>query len=206
MHIPSSKYTMDLFILCIQNKKFLSLILLLFLTSSCTYLRETPSYREQPVRTNSPTSPIAHPSPPSDRGFYNEYSQRLGYNLVGTENPGLIQEIESWLGTPYRLGGNTKEGVDCSGFAHAVYQKIYGINLARISVNMAQNSVRVDRKRLQEGDLVFFKIDRRNISHVGIYLGNNKFVHASSSRGVIISDLDEKYYAERFAFGGRVRD
>jgi lipoprotein Spr len=63
----------------------------------------------------------------------------------------------------------------------------------------------VNRRNLREGDLVFFKINNRKVSHVGIYISNNKFVHASTSRGVVVNDLDEEYYARRFAYGGRVR-
>jgi lipoprotein Spr len=70
---------------------------------------------------------------------------------------------------------------------------------------MAQRTRRVNRRNLQEGDLIFFKINNRNVSHVGIYISNNKFVHASTSRGVMINDLDENYYSRNFAFGGRVR-
>jgi murein DD-endopeptidase / murein LD-carboxypeptidase len=179
------------------------LFLASFLITSCTYLRETPSYREDELRARRASSP-ARPAEPAEAGFYNEYSRKLGYNLSGKENPELIREVGSWIGTSYRYGGNTRAGADCSGFAKAVYQQVYGIDLARITVNMAQNSSRISKRRLQEGDLVFFRISGRKISHVGIYLGNNKFVHASTSRGVIVSDLDEPYYAQRFAFGGRV--
>ena len=82
---------------------------------------------------------------------------------------------------------------------------MYDIDLERVTVNMAQRTRRVNHRNLREGDLIFFKINNRNVSHVGIYISNNKFVHASTSRGVIINDLDEAYYKRNFAFGGRVR-
>jgi murein DD-endopeptidase / murein LD-carboxypeptidase len=182
---------------------FPGFVLFFSLLSSCTYLRETPSYREDELQARR-AAPQSRAKTPVESGFYQEYSARFGYSLTGKENPELIREIASWLGTPYRYGGQTRAGADCSGFARAVYLQVYGIDLARVTVNMAQNSSRVGKRRLHEGDLVFFRINGRKISHVGIYISNNKFVHASTSRGVIINDLDEPYYNERFAFGGRV--
>ena len=188
-----------------QYKLFLNILLpiLAFLLSSCAYMRETPSFREKKpdlARTAAESSTNIK----SDAEFYQLYSGKLGYRLSGNENRALISEVASWLGTPYRFGGQTRAGADCSGFVRAVYLAVYGINLTRVTTYMAQNSTRVKRQRLQEGDLVFFKIDKQKISHVGIYLGNSQFVHASSSLGVIISNLSEPYYSKRFAFGGRL--
>ncbi len=185
--------------------------------SSCSHLRNTPSYREQererfgpsPAREPSPGTRSHSPNyaelPAADATFYASKSQELGYSLNGDENPALLTEIVRWLGVPYLYGGTTPNGVDCSGLAQAVYQKVYNINLERVTVNMAQRTRRVNRRNLQEGDLIFFKINNRKVSHVGIYISNNKFVHASTSRGVVINDLDENYYRRNFAFGGRVR-
>ncbi|MBW6479020.1 MAG: C40 family peptidase [Bacteroidales bacterium] len=183
---------------------FSSCIVLFFL-HSCTYLRETPSYREAELQERRETRQRARTGvTPAESAFYEEYSGILGYSLNGTENPVLLREVAGWLGIPYRYGGTTKAGADCSGFAKMVYLEVYGINLERVTVNMAQNSRRIGKRNLREGDLVFFRINGRRISHVGIYLSNNKFVHASTSRGVIVSDLDEDYYSRNFAFGGRV--
>ena len=170
---------------------------------SCTYLRETPSYREAELQERRAAR--ARAAAPETANFYTEYSRILGYSLNGNENPDLLREVAGWLGTPYRYGGTTKAGADCSGFAKAVYLEVYGINLERVTVNMAQNSRRISKRNLREGDLVFFRINGRRISHVGIYLSNNKFIHASTSRGVIVNDLDENYYSRNFAFGGRVQ-
>ncbi len=140
-----------------------------------------------------------------DAAFYNEYSQKLGFRLSGKENPSLIREVARWTGTPYRYGGTTPAGADCSGFVWKVYRDVFDIELERTTRSMAKETRRVGRSRLQEGDLVFFRTKGRKISHVGIYLGNNHFIHASSSRGVIVSNLDEAYYSQRFHKGGRVR-
>lgn len=188
-----------------RNSDYLFFFLMVLLFSGCTYLRETPSYREAELQERREARERARAQPaPAEASFYEEYSHRLGYTLNGNENPDLLREVASWLGTPYRYGGTTKRGADCSGFAKAVYREVYGINLERVTVNMAQNSRRVNKRNLREGDLVFFRINSRRISHVGIYLSNNKFVHASTSRGVIVSDLGEDYYSRNFAFGGQV--
>lgn len=186
------------------------------ISSSCSYLRETPSYRvgsnnrsgrQSPSTTTTAPSPSPAPaySGNTNKQFYELKSSKLGYSLNGNENPMLLDEIAAWLGVPYKYGGTTTFGVDCSGLALNVYRKVYNIDLERATMNMAQRTRKINRRNLREGDLIFFKINDRKVSHVGIYISNNKFVHASTSRGVIISDIDEEYYRKRFAFGGRVR-
>jgi lipoprotein Spr len=114
--------------------------------------------------------------------------------------------IKEWLGTPYRYAGNSKKGIDCSGFVSMFYKLVFEINLDRSSADMFRtNVVKTKQKNdLQVGDLVFFAIKKKRISHVGIYLGDNKFVQSSRSNGVIISDLDEPYYSKYFFKGGSV--
>lgn len=140
----------------------------------------------------------------SNRQFYSEHSKKLGYELNGNENQKLIAFISDWLGTPYRYGGHSKNGTDCSGFILMLYREVYGIDLARSSYDIARNSQKIKKHQLKEGDLVFFKTSGNSISHVGIYLSNNKFAHASSSRGVTVNDLSENYYMRTFAMAGRI--
>ena len=140
----------------------------------------------------------------SNRQFYSEHSKKLGYELNGNENQKLIAFISDWLGTPYRYGGHSKNGTDCSGFILMLYREVYGIDLARSSYDIARNSQKIKKHQLKEGDLVFFKTSGNRISHVGIYLSNNKFAHASSSRGVTVNDLSENYYMRTFAMAGRI--
>ncbi len=130
-------------------------------------------------------------------------SRQLGMPLTGRENPALMREVASWAGTPYRYGGSSRSGADCSGFAWSVYRSVYGKNLPRTTEAMARETRRIRKHRLREGDLVFFRTSGRRLSHVGIYLGNGHFAHLSSSRGFIINELDERYYARRFIRGGR---
>lgn len=119
----------------------------------------------------------------------------------------LIEFIESWYGTRYLYGGNDRSGVDCSGFSKDFITSIYNAIIPRTSSEQYKQSKRVRRTELEEGDLVFFYTrGRRNgVSHVGVYLRNNKFVHASTSSGVVINDLDDDYYARNYAGAGRVR-
>lgn len=132
------------------------------------------------------------------------YSRKLGLKLDGTENQQLLGAISKWFGSPYRMGGCSKGGVDCSCFVKSVYEDVYGIELTRTSRSMYQRAAKVRKGELQEGDLIYFKIRGRRISHVGIYLGDNKFVHSSRSYGVVIDDLNAPYYKKRFVSGGRV--
>lgn len=116
----------------------------------------------------------------------------------------LLSFLESWYGTKYRMGGASRLGIDCSAFVQQFMMSMYGIMVPRTSGDQYHNSNRINKSQLQEGDLVFFHTQRRkNISHVGIYLRNNKFVHASSSSGVMISDLNETYFKTRFVSAGR---
>ncbi len=134
-----------------------------------------------------------------------QYSRRLGMPLSGNENPLLVREVASWMGTPYRYGGNTRVGADCSGFVWSVYREVYNHHLPRTTSAMLTETRRIRKHRLSEGDLVFFRMKSRKVSHVGIYLGNGHFAHASTSRGVIVNELNESYYLRRFTRGGRVR-
>ncbi|MFO7722045.1 MAG: C40 family peptidase [Bacteroidales bacterium] len=129
----------------------------------------------------------------------------LTTDTFSSDHAALFAEIQSWMGTPYGYGKHEKRvGTDCSGFTMEIYEKLYGIKLNRSSEGQVANTIEVKKEALQIGDLVFFNIRGNRISHVGMYIGNNKFVHATISKGVIISDMDEKYYKERYARSGRV--
>ncbi|WP_127132589.1 C40 family peptidase [Pseudoflavitalea rhizosphaerae] len=118
----------------------------------------------------------------------------------------LFDFIESWYGTKYRYGGNDRSGIDCSAFSQNFISSLYNVGVPRTSASQYENSKRISKSELQEGDLVFFKTSRKKaISHVGVYLRNNKFVHASTSSGVVINDLNDVYYVRTFAGCGRVR-
>lgn len=133
------------------------------------------------------------------------------YNITGTiqkmnkRSKDLYAMIDSWYGTPYKLGGTTRKAIDCSAFMQKLYSGIYKHQLPRTAKEQFAHAKYIAGKQdLREGDLVFFKIRSKNISHVGIYLADGKFAHASSSKGVIISSLDSKYWTKYYVGGGRV--
>ncbi|WP_026897220.1 C40 family peptidase [Daejeonella oryzae] len=132
------------------------------------------------------------------------FSQIMGVALSATSNLKLYQFVYDWIGTPYRLGGGTKRGIDCSGFAFQLYNKVFNTVIGSNSRNIFSMVNPVSKDDLKEGDLVFFKIGSRSITHMGVYMGNNKFAHASSSKGVMISDLDEAYWRRYYYKGGRL--
>ncbi len=118
----------------------------------------------------------------------------------------LLSEANKWLGTPYQWGGNDRNGVDCSGFVLKVYLNALGIKLPRTSATQHKYCSSIPKNSLQPGDLVFFATNKNHdgVSHVGMYIGDGKMVHASSSRGVIVSALDETYYTRTYFGAGRV--
>lgn len=115
----------------------------------------------------------------------------------------LEETIDELLGTPYKWAGRTPNGFDCSGFTSYVFAK-FGVELARSSKDQAKQGSPVKKSELQAGDLVFFNTSGKGISHVGIYVGDGKFAHSASNKGVIISKLSESYYAKRYVTARRV--
>lgn len=123
-------------------------------------------------------------------------------------NPKLLIFMDYWYGTPYHYGGSTREGIDCSAFAILLMSSVYGVTtLPRTSKEQYEVTRRISRSELQEGDLVFFHTlgKHRAVTHVGVYLRNNKFIHASVS-GVMISDMNDGYYDKHYIGAGRIPD
>ena len=133
-----------------------------------------------------------------------KYAGLLNTSPDQLQNKVLLEGIDEWYGTRYRMGGTTKKGIDCSAFVCAVYVSVFGIALPRTAKDQYYFTRHVSRTELKEGDLVFFNT-RGGVSHVGIYLQNNKFVHASTG-GVTVSDMFEPYYLQRFIGAGRVKN
>ncbi len=117
----------------------------------------------------------------------------------------LVRVVKTFLGVPYQLGGSTLKGIDCSAFVKKIYE-IFSIELPRTTREQFSIGKKIGKEQLEEGDLVFFR-RRGSISHVGIYIGDNQFVHASShNRQVKIDYLDTPYYSQRFLRGVRVKE
>ncbi len=132
-----------------------------------------------------------------------KYSLLLDTEVERIKNLDLFGLVDNWFGTPYRMGGNTKKGIDCSAFVQIMYAGLFGLSIPRTAREQFGVARSVSRTELEEGDLVFFNT-RGGVSHVGIYLQNNKFAHAASSAGVMISDLYDAYWAKRFVGVGRI--
>jgi lipoprotein Spr len=133
--------------------------------------------------------------------FYHHY----GLNPDSAVTPQLYLTVFDWIGTKYHYGGKCKSGIDCSDFVSEMYRQVYCREISGSSVSLFAECDTVPRAELKEGDILFFKIKKGQISHVAIYLGHNKFAHASVHGGVMIDDLDEPYYHKYFYRGGRIK-
>lgn len=125
---------------------------------------------------------------------------RLGFDIKEHDNHALMLEAASWIGTPYKYGGNSRSGIDCSGLTCAIYQSVYNIRLPRRSLQQWETSILPHSHSLQQGDLLCFssKNSQGKCAHVGIYLGEQRFIHASSTRGVVVDHLNENYWTKHF--------
>jgi probable lipoprotein NlpC len=133
-----------------------------------------------------------------------KYADILGVNRGDIQNGRLYAFVDQWMGTPYKFGGMDKNGIDCSGLALLLEQQVYGVNIPRTT---GQQVVAIKRKyeeQLTEGDLLFFDYDGKKFSHVGIYLQNGYYVHASSSHGVMITKLHDPYTYKYFSRCGSI--
>jgi lipoprotein Spr len=119
-------------------------------------------------------------------------------------NTSMLRSIDQWWGTKYCLGGNSANCIDCSAFTKAVIKDVYGLDIPRTAHEQYDFTQRIEIEELQEGDLVFFYTSGKRISHVGIYVMNNKFVHAATSQGVSVSDLNDPYWKDRYRGAGRL--
>lgn len=136
-----------------------------------------------------------------------EIAKAINYNRV-IDN--ILAEAETYLGTPYRYGGTSRNGIDCSAFVLSVFGAAASLSLPRVAASQAQEGEAVEKTDLQKGDLVFFSHGRR-ISHVGIVEsiteeGEVKFIHAATSKGVMVSSLNDSYWGPKFRFAKRVID
>ena len=116
----------------------------------------------------------------------------------------VVAEAKKYIGVPYKWGGTTTSGFDCSGYTQYVFKKC-GVTIGRTTKDQIKNGTSVSKANLKAGDLVFFKDTYSgctNPSHVGIYIGGNQFIHASSSKGVTISQLNSDYYTQHY-YGAR---
>ncbi|HVS91491.1 MAG TPA: C40 family peptidase [Mucilaginibacter sp.] len=171
-----------------------SVLLLLFTAIICSSC-----HSKRAVMKGEPGEVVA-PQP----SIAEKYAQLLGIDQSQIQNGRLYAFIDNWMGTPYRFGGLDHDGIDCSGLAYLLEQQVYGINIPRMTSQQVQVIKRKYEDELQEGDLVFFDYDGKKFSHVGVYLQNGYYVHASSTKGVIIVKLHDPYTYKYFSRCGSV--
>jgi probable lipoprotein NlpC len=138
------------------------------------------------------------------KAIYPDYTPRVDLNNAPLVREALYLQFRQWQGTPYRLGGLDGNGVDCSGFVYLTFRTRFGILLPRSTDELLETGRDVTNERLLPGDLLFFStgfFDR----HVGIYLGNRNFLHASKNRGVMLSSLNDEYWHSHFRKAKRIR-
>lgn len=130
---------------------------------------------------------------------YPSFSQKRELSGQTTKSK-IMKEFSHWSGTRYKFGGSTKKGVDCSAFIQHIYRDALNVKIPRTTSEQKFKGQRIAKKDLKVGDMVFFRGDK----HVGIYIGNNQFIHSGSKTGVSIQSLDHKYYASKFTQARRI--
>ncbi|MFW5386396.1 NlpC/P60 family protein [Yersinia sp. 2538 StPb PI] len=115
----------------------------------------------------------------------------------------ILTHYDEWEGVSYKLGGNTRKGIDCSAYMQRIFEDEFSLSLPRSAQEQMKQGSRITKEALDTGDLVFFKTSRQT-RHVGVYIGEGKFIHASSSVGVTISKLDNKYWGARYEQARRI--
>ena len=140
-----------------------------------------------------------------ERKEWLEIELKLGVQITDRSDLPYYREVLNWLGVPYKFGGSSFQGTDCSGLVMVVYERVFGKKLPRQSAKQADFANRIQENKLVPGDLYFFDINGKGVSHIGMHLGGDKFIHASTQKGVIVSDLEEAYYKRTFVGYGRCR-
>jgi len=169
---------------------------------------DPPSLSLSESMISPPRAPVEAPSgwlevrlPDNRRAWVRAESLVLG-SWQPREREYLVQTARAFMGVPYKWGGTNPNGYDCSGFVQEVF-RLAGHSVPRMADVQYEQLEKVEREGLEPGDLVFFNTDGSGVSHVGIYSGDGKFLHASSSRGVIESALEESYYSTRYIGASR---
>jgi probable lipoprotein NlpC len=125
--------------------------------------------------------------------------------MAALKSKDLYRFITDWTGVKYRLGGLDKNGIDCSGFALLLQKNIYSKTMPRRSKDQADVAKKINKTSLAEGDLIFFSFGGNEVDHVGVYLNNNFFVHASTTRGVVVDDLTLPVYQNSIVKTGSLK-
>ncbi|MBK8351717.1 MAG: C40 family peptidase [Saprospirales bacterium] len=136
---------------------------------------------------------------------FSDFFQKVGINITKATDVAMYANVFKWLYTPYRYGGKTENGIDCSNYVFKLTSEAFCADSYATSSQLASMTDYVDKEDLKEGDLIFFNVNGGGISHVGVYLQNGKFTHSCSSKGVTVSSIDEAYWSARYCRAGRIK-
>lgn len=173
-------------------------LITLTLLSGCAGMKPSPKYTSN-KGGGKKSSPIAKKS--SKKMPLLSAATRLSSPIKLS----MLTSINRYKGVPYKWGGDTMRGMDCSGFTMKVYEESARTTIPHHAASQYKLGTKISRKRLKFGDLVFFRdIESKGVSHVGIYVGNDNFVHASLSKGVVTSSMNQPYYKKRYVSARRL--
>lgn len=167
---------------------FFAFVLSAFLLISCGTARRSVQPSSQPV---------------SSAGKKSSLPSAMSVSRYSAVKSSLHQALQNWEGTPYKFGGTSERGIDCSAFMQVIFDNYFGIKLPRNTKRQLYAGTGVRRNALKAGDLVFFKTGRKTL-HVGVVVEDDEFLHASTSQGVTISSMDDYYWKSRYLAGRRV--
>ncbi|MEI6019962.1 MAG: C40 family peptidase [Bacteroidota bacterium] len=164
-------------------------------------------HHQKQTVTKAKTTQHTKPKQSEKKGSEGELviQEKLGVGLKEIHHDKLLSFVNDWYGVPYKFGGCKKEGVDCSCFVCMLYETVYQTTLNRTAGEMFKGCAQISANEARQGDLFFFKINGDKISHVGVCLKHNFFVHASTSKGVMINSIEEAYYKKYFFCAGRIK-
>lgn len=162
--------------------------MLLFLTTACGSIPRSDSKIDRAEK----------------RALLEKYSLLVGESIE-TKQLSLYRFVDVWWGAPYQYGGTTRLGVDCSAFVQQLYREVYRKDVARSTAELYKQARKIPKRKLRAGDLVFFDLTgTKKITHVGVYLQNGRFAHASTKKGVRIDYLGDAYYSKQKYFAARL--
>ena len=188
------------------------IIIIIFILSSCYPLEKTT--RSKHYRQNSPKISETSQEKPKKKNTRSKSSnktetkqiQKLSIRSLSSNQKPIDLFLNKWIGVPYQYGGTNEKGIDCSALTGAFYHEIFEIELSRTAAQQYSQGRFVKKNYLRKGDLVFFDLDndKFTIDHVGVFLDDGKFVHASTTKGVTVSELDDSYYSDNYIGARRI--
>lgn len=178
-----------------------------FMMAACQHQKKQAGATKKPIVSSEPQK-ITRNGNESVKGQAKkaiDFQQKIGIKEQDIDKNKLYAFINEWYGTPYKYGGCQKSGVDCSCFANLLYEQVYGKKIARSAAEIFKSCDEIGLEDVREGDMVFFKIGGKSISHVGVYIRKNYFIHSSTSEGVVLNSIEEAYYKKYFFCAGKMK-